>query len=295
MTTAYIFPGQGSQHVGMAKDLYEKSEIALSRFAEAQAILGFDIGQMMFGGTEDDLKRTSVTQPAIFLHSVILAEVLGVKEKAAMMAGHSLGEFSALTAAGALSFADGLKLVSIRANAMQMACDLAPSTMAAIVGLEDAAVEEVCSSVPDVTPANYNSPGQLVISGSVEGIKQAIELAKQRGAKIAKELPVNGAFHSRFMEPARLELAKGIAAAQVLTPTCPIYQNVDARAYTDAATIRENLNKQLTAAVRWTQSVQHMVAAGATQFVEVGPGKVLAGLVKRIDKAAQAEAVDTLV
>lgn len=291
---AYIFPGQGSQFKGMAKDLFDKSQVARARFETAKQILGFDIAQVMFHGTEDDLKKTSVTQPAIFLHSVILAELLNVKNDAAMMAGHSLGEFSALTAAGALSFEDGLRLVMIRANAMQMACDLAPSTMAAIVGMEDAAVEQLCSEVPGVTPANYNSPGQLVISGSVDGVRKAVELAKTRGAKIAKELQVNGAFHSPFMEPARVELAKGIAEANVAPPKCPVYQNVDAKPYADPAAIRQNLNKQLTAAVRWTQTVQHMVAGGATQFVEVGPGKVLSGLVKRIEKTAAAESVESI-
>lgn len=278
----------------MAKDLFDKSELARKRFETAKGILGFDIAQVMFAGTEDDLKKTSVTQPAIFLHSVILAELLNVKADAAMMAGHSLGEFSALTVAGALSFEDALRLVMIRANAMQMACDLKPSTMAAIVGMDDAAVEQLCSEIPDVTPANYNSPGQLVISGSVEGVRKAVEMAKTRGAKIAKELQVNGAFHSPFMEPARVELAKGIADAQITAPVCPVYQNVDAKPYTDPAAIRQNLNKQLTAAVRWTQSVQNMVAGGATQFVEIGPGKVLSGLVKRIEKTAAAESVETI-
>jgi [acyl-carrier-protein] S-malonyltransferase len=294
MKKALLFPGQGSQFPGMAADLFERSDIAKERFAQANEILGFDIQEIMFRGAEEDLKRTSVTQPAIFLHSVILAEVMELSKAASMVAGHSLGEFSALVVAGALKFEDGLRLVKTRADAMQKACDLSPSTMAALVGMEDAAVEALCASLENVVPANYNSPGQLVISGSVAGVAKAIELAKAQGAKMAVQLPVNGAFHSQFMEPARVELAQGIAATAFATPICPIYQNVDGKPYTDPEQIRENLNRQLTAAVRWTQTIQQMLADGATEFVEVGPGKVLQGLVKRIERSATVSGLQSL-
>lgn len=294
MSVAIVFPGQGSQAPGMGLKLFEASEHARRRFHEAREVLGFDLPEIMFHGTDDDLRRTSVTQPAIYVHSVVLAEVLNIRAEAAMAAGHSLGEFSALAAVGALDFAEGLRLVSIRANAMQKACDLAPSTMAAIVGLDDAIVEQVCAEVPDVVPANYNSPGQLVISGSIEGVEKAIALAKSRGAKIAKQLAVNGAFHSPFMEPARLELATAIASARIVAPSVPVYQNVDAQPHTDPEQIRENLVRQLTAAVRWTQSVQAMAAAGATRVVELGPGKVLSGLAKRIEGSLEAESRDSI-
>lgn len=294
MKTAYLFPGQGSQFPGMARALYEQSELARSLFAEANAILGFDIAQVMFAGSEEELKKTAVTQPAIYIHSVILALLLDAKSTASMAAGHSLGEFSALAAMGALSFADGLRLVSIRANAMQRACDLVPSTMAAIVGLEDAAVEALCAQVPEVVPANYNSPGQLVISGSVDGVNKAVEQAKTQGAKLAKVLVVNGAFHSPFMEPARQELAQGIATTKIIAPAVPIYQNVDAQAHTDPERIRENLIAQLTAPVRWTHTIHNMHAAGASHFIELGPGKVLQGLVKRIAKNATAEGRESI-
>ncbi len=293
MKTAYVFPGQGSQAPGMGRALYEQHELARRRFDEANAVLGFDLARIMFEGTDDDLRKTSVTQPAIYVHSVIVAELTNARADAAMAAGHSLGEFSALAAMGALEFGEGLRLVSIRANAMQKACDGAPSTMAAIVGLDDAVVEALCAEVRDVVPANYNSPGQLVISGSVEGVTAALELAKARGAKMAKQLAVNGAFHSPFMEPARAELAAAIAQAKINAPSAPVYQNVDAQPHTDPEQIRENLVRQLTAAVRWTQSVQAMAGAGATRFVELGPGKVLAGLVKRIDKGLEAESRDS--
>jgi [acyl-carrier-protein] S-malonyltransferase len=286
MKIAYLFPGQGSQFPGMGRSLFETYPAAKARFDEADGILDLGISRIMFEGTEEDLRKTSVTQPAIFLHSVILAEVLDIKTNAAMVAGHSLGEFSALTAAGALSFADGLRLVAARATAMQEACDAQPSAMAAIVGLEDAAVESVCAELAPqvVVPANYNSPGQLVISGTVEAVNAAIELAKARGAKIAKLLPVNGAFHSPLMEPARAKLAAAIEATPLHAPICPVYQNVNAEPATDPATIKANLIAQLTGAVRWTQTIQHMVADGATEAIELGPGTVLSGLSKRIDK-----------
>lgn len=287
MKKAYVFPGQGSQFVGMGKDLYENSPVARELFEKANAILGFRITDLMFSGTDEDLKQTRVTQPAIFLHSVIVAIVAGDTFKPDMVAGHSLGEFSALVASRALSFEDGLVLVSKRAMAMQKACDIQPSTMAAILGLDDEVVEEVCKSIDDiVVPANYNSPGQLVISGSISGIDKAIELLTARGAKRALKLPVGGAFHSPLMEPARQELAEAIESTHFNEPICPIYQNVTAAAETNPLTIKDNLIKQLTAPVRWTQSVQAMVADGATEFYEVGPGKVLQGLIKKIYKDA---------
>ncbi|HLS94532.1 MAG TPA: ACP S-malonyltransferase [Sphingobacterium sp.] len=288
MKTAYIFPGQGAQFVGMGQELYNLSEDSKALFEKANDILGFRITDTMFSGTDEDLKQTKVTQPAIFLHSVILAKALGERFQPAMVAGHSLGEFSALVAAGALSFEDGLKLVSQRANAMQKACEAEPSTMAAILGLDDETVEKICAQVEDVVvPANYNCPGQLVISGTVEGIDKACALLTEAGAKRALKLNVGGAFHSPLMEPAKLELQRAIEATEFSTPICPIYQNVDAKAYTDPAQIKANLIAQLTGAVRWTQTVEHMLADGADTFVEVGPGNVLQGLVKKVDRSVQ--------
>ncbi|MEL6673177.1 MAG: ACP S-malonyltransferase [Bacteroidota bacterium] len=283
---ALVFPGQGAQFPGMGKDLYEASSLAKDLFAQANDILGFDIQQIMFEGPEDALKRTSVTQPSIYIHSVAAALVNDLAKDASMVAGHSLGEFSALTAAGALSFADGLRLVSIRANAMQKACDLAESTMAAILGMEDAQVEAICAGIEGetVVPANYNTIGQLVISGSKAGIALAIEKAQEMGARRALELPVNGAFHSPFMEPARVELAEGIEQTEFEDAKLPVYQNVDALPHTDKAEIKANLLQQLTSSVRWTQTMQNMLAAGATEFVEVGPGKALSGMLKKIDR-----------
>lgn len=283
---AIIFPGQGAQYVGMGKSLYEQSELARKLFNRANEILGFDIMALMFEGSEEDLRKTSVTQPAIYVHSVIAALVNEVDKTANMAAGHSLGEFSALAVAGALSFEAGLELVAIRANAMQKACDMQQSTMAAILGLEDAVVEEVCAAIIDevVVPANYNSPGQLVISGSVAGIEKAILLAQEKGAKRAIKLAVNGAFHSPLMEPARLELAAGIEKINILDANIPVYQNFTAKPHTTSAEIKHNLLMQLTAPVRWTQSVQQMLADGASEFIECGPGNVLCGLVKKVDR-----------
>jgi [acyl-carrier-protein] S-malonyltransferase len=279
---AYVFPGQGAQFTGMGKDLYESNNTAKEMFERANEILGFRITDIMFEGTAEELKETKVTQPAIFLHSVILAATSG-DFKPDMVAGHSLGEFSALVANKALNFEDALKLVSQRALAMQKACEINPSTMAAILGLEDAKVEEVCDSIDEVVvAANYNCPGQLVISGSNEGIEIACEKMKEAGAKRALPLPVGGAFHSPLMEPARTELAEAIKNTNFNTPICPVYQNVNAKPATDIETIKKNLIDQLTAPVRWTQSVQNMVTDGATEFVECGPGKVLQGLVKKI-------------
>ena len=287
---AYVFPGQGAQFVGMGKDLYDSNAMAKEMFEKANEILGFRITDLMFAGTDEDLRQTRVTQPAIFLHSVILAKTLGESFQPDMTAGHSLGEFSALVAAGALSFEDGLRLVYARAMAMQKACEAEPSTMAAILGLSDEKVEEVLSGIDEiVVPANYNSPGQLVISGSVKGIEVACEQLKAAGAKRALPLKVGGAFHSPLMEPARVELAAAINATNFNTPVCPVYQNVSGKPNTDPTQIRENLIAQLTAPVRWTQSVQNMVAGGASHFVEVGPGTVLQGLVKKI--APDVEAV----
>lgn len=291
---AYVFPGQGSQFVGMGKDLYENDATARQLFDEADSILGFKITDVMFAGTDEQLRQTKVTQPAIFLHSVILAKVMGAAFQPAMVAGHSLGEFSALVAAGAMSFADGVRLVSHRAQAMQRACEAAPSTMAAIVGLDDATVEQACKEVGGVVPANYNCPGQLVISGSVEGIDAACAALTAKGAKRAIKLAVSGAFHSPFMEPARAELAKAIEETSFSAPICPVYQNVTASAETDPAAIKKNLVAQLTSSVRWTQTVQNMIAAGATEFVEVGPGKVLQGLVRKTDKTVTVSGVSTL-
>ena len=282
---AFVFPGQGAQFVGMGKDLYDNYEVAKDMFEKANEILGFRITDLMFEGTMDDLKQTKVTQPAIFLHSTILAKVMGDKFQPEMVAGHSLGEFSALVAAGALSFEDGLTLVSKRAMAMQKACENEPSTMAAIVGMEDEVVEEVCKTTDGiVVAANYNCPGQLVISGAVAAVEAACEALKEKGAKRALLLPVGGAFHSPLMEPAREELAAAIEATDINAPVCPIYQNVNAEAQTDPAVIKQNLIAQLTGAVRWTQTVENMIAGGATSFTEVGPGKVLQGLVKKVDR-----------
>ncbi len=291
MKTAYVFPGQGAQFVGMGQDLYNLNDETKALFEQANDILGFRITDVMFSGTDEELKQTNVTQPAIFLHSVILAKALGESFQPDMVAGHSLGEFSALVAAGALSFEDGLKLVTQRANAMQKACELQPSTMAAILGLEDAIVEEICAKVDDVVvAANYNCPGQLVISGSIEGVDKACALLTEAGAKRALKLNVGGAFHSPLMESAKVELQAAIEAVDILSPSCPIYQNIDAKPQTDPAVIKENLIAQLTGAVRWTQTVQNMLADGATAFVEVGPGNVLQGLVKKVDRQVQTSA-----
>ena len=280
---AYVFPGQGAQFVGMGKDLYENNAEAREMFEKANEVLGFRITDLMFDGTEDDLKQTRVTQPAIFLHSVILAKSLGDEFKPDMVAGHSLGEFSALVAAGALSFEEGLRLVSKRAMAMQKACDIKPSTMAAVLALPDDKVEALCAEVDDVVaPANYNCPGQVVISGTIEGIEAACEKMLAAGAKRALKLKVGGAFHSPLMAPAQEELAEAIEAADFHQPVCPVYQNVDGKPHTDPAEIKANLIKQLTAPVRWTQDVEAMVADGADEFIELGPGNVLQGLVKKI-------------
>ncbi|HPS45637.1 MAG TPA: ACP S-malonyltransferase [Bacteroidales bacterium] len=281
---AYVFPGQGAQFVGMGKDLYEKFPLAKELFEKANEILGFRITDLMFNGTDEDLRQTKVTQPAIFLHSVILSKTLGDLFKPEMVAGHSLGEFSALVANQTLSFEDGLILVSKRAMAMQKACELNPSTMAAILGLDDSIAEEICKSITEeiVVPANYNSPGQLVISGSLKGIEIACEKLKAAGAKRALPLKVGGAFHSPLMESARIELAAAIQATKFNNPICPIYQNVNAQKVTNPEIIKENLNAQLTSPVRWTQIMQNMIADGATTFIEVGPGTVLQGLVKKV-------------
>ena len=285
---AYVFPGQGAQFTGMGKDLYEQSDLAKELFERANEILGFLITDIMFEGTAEELKQTKVTQPAVFLHSVILAKTMNETFKPEMVAGHSLGEFSALVANGALSFEDGLRLVSKRALAMQKACEITPSTMAAVLGLEDAKVEEVCASIDGVVvPANYNCPGQLVISGETGAVESACEAMKAAGAKRALILPVGGAFHSPMLEPAREELAAAIEATQFSQPICPVYQNVTASAVSDPNEIKKNLIIQLTAPVKWTQSVQRMIKDGATLFTEVGPGNVLQGLVKKIDASAE--------
>ena len=289
---AFVFPGQGAQFVGMGKDLYDNNPLAKELFEKANDILGFRITDIMFSGTDEELKQTKVTQPAVFLHSVISALCMGEDGAPDMVAGHSLGEFSALVAAGALNFEDGLKLVYARAMAMQKACEAAPSTMAAIVGLDDATIENVCTEINTennvVVPANYNCPGQLVISGNVEAVKAACEKLKAAGAKRALLLPVGGAFHSPLMQPAKDELQAAIEATTFNTPKCAVYQNVDAQAHTDAEEIKANLIAQLTASVRWTQEVQNMIAAGATDFTECGPGKVLQGMIGKIAKGNDA-------
>ena len=287
---AYVFPGQGAQFIGMGKDLYEKSTLAKELFEDANSILGFRITDLMFAGTDEDLKQTRVTQPAIFLHSTILASVLGDSFKPDMVAGHSLGEFSALVTNKTLTFEDGLILVSKRAMAMQKACEKIPSTMAAILGLDDKIVEEVCASIKEVVvPANYNSPGQIVISGSNDGIDKAIELLKEKGAKRALKLAVGGAFHSPLMEPARLELEEAIKNTTFKMPVCPVYQNVNAKPSIESEVIKSNLVSQLTSPVRWTQSILNMISDGATSFVEVGPGCVLSALIKKVNRDAVTE------
>lgn len=287
---AYIFPGQGAQYTGMGVDLYDASQKAKDLFHQANELLGFDITKTMFEGTPEELKETKITQPAIFLHSTILAEVMGDAFKPDMVAGHSLGELSALVANRSLAFSDGLQLVYKRALAMQKACELAPSTMAAVLGLEDAMVEQICAETPGVVvAANYNCPGQLVISGELEAVTNACDTLKEAGARRALLLPVGGAFHSPLMEPAREELASAIEATVFSTPACPIYQNVNASAVVDPSQIKTNLILQLTAPVKWTQSTQNMIKDGATHFIEVGPGKVLQGLVKKINRDMETE------
>lgn len=291
---AYVFPGQGAQFSGMGKELYE-NEQAKTLFERANEIIGFRISDIMFSGSDEELKETKVTQPAIFLHSVILAKTLGESFKPDMVAGHSLGEFSALVAASALSFEDGLKLVIARANAMQKACELQPSTMAAILGLADEVVENICNEIDEVVvAANYNCPGQIVISGSIEGVDIACQKLTEAGAKRALKLNVGGAFHSPLMEPARIELQEAIENVTILPPVCPIYQNVDPSPNTDPQKIKTNLITQLTGAVKWTQTIERMIADGATEFVEVGPGNVLQGLVKKVNRAIPTSSATTV-
>jgi len=291
MKKAYIFPGQGAQFAGMGKDLYDHSDETKFLFEQANEILGFRITDVMFDGTDEELKQTAVTQPAIFLHSVILAKAMGNAFRPDMVAGHSLGEFSALVSAGALGYEDGLRLVAARANAMQKATEIQPSAMAAILGLDDFTVEDVCQRVSEVVvPANYNCPGQLVISGTIAGVDKACELLLEAGARRALKLNVGGAFHSPLMEAAKVELQAAIESVQLSEPICPIYQNVDAKAYTDPDAIKHNLIEQLTGPVRWTQTIMHMIEDGANSFTEVGPGNVLQGLVKKIDRQAETAA-----
>lgn len=292
---AFVFPGQGSQFSGMGKDLYENSPAAKELFEKANEILGFRITDIMFAGTDEELKQTFVTQPAVFLHSVIMAKVLGEEFKPDMVAGHSLGEFSALVAAGALTFEDGLRLVAKRAAAMQKACEARPSTMAAVLGLEDKVVEDICAEIDGVVvAANYNCPGQLVISGSIEAVDAACERLKAAGARRALRLPVGGAFHSPLMEPAKVELQTAIETAEFQAPICPVYQNVDAKPYTDPEQIKANLIAQLTAPVRWTYIVENMLADGADSFMELGPGAVLQGLIKKVNRDVEATSKATL-
>jgi len=293
---AYVFPGQGAQYPGMGKDLYENSAEAKALFEKANEILGFEITKIMFEGDAEDMKQTKVTQPAIFLHSVILAKALGDDFKPDMVAGHSVGEFAALVTAGAMSFEDGLKLVAKRAMAMQNACDTVPSSMAAIIGLDDAIVEEVCGSIDDiVVAANYNCPGQLVISGTATGVESACNVLSEKGAKRAIKLNVAGAFHSPLMESARAELAEGIENTPFKVPVCPVYQNVDALPVIDPVVIKENLIAQLTGAVKWTQTIQNMIADGATSFTEIGPGKVLQGLIMKVDRSVETFGIHSFV
>jgi len=293
---AFVFPGQGAQFSGMGKDLYESNDKCREMFENGNKILGFDITEIMFNGSGDDLKQTKVTQPAIFLHSTIMATAMGDGFEPDMVAGHSLGEFSALVANKALSFEDGLLLVSKRAHAMQKACEVRPSTMAAILGLEDSVVEEVCAYVKEVViPANYNSPGQVVISGSDEGIDRAIELLKEKGARRAVKLAVGGAFHSSLMEPARIELEEAINKTIFSEPLCPVYQNVTGEAVRDPGKIKSNLVAQLTSPVKWTQTVRNMIADGAVEFTEVGPGNVLQGLIKKTDRSVKVDSANSLI
>lgn len=295
MKKAYVFPGQGAQYTGMGKDLYDTNPTAREMFDKADTILGFKISEIMFSGTDEELKQTRVTQPAIFLHSVALAATLGEEFRPDMVAGHSLGELSALTAAGALSFEDGLRLVAARAEAMQKACEVRPSTMAAVIALADEKVEEVCAGIDGVVvAANYNCPGQVVISGEVESVQAACVALKEAGAKRALPLNVSGAFHSPMMEPARAELQAAIEATEFHQPICPVYQNVDAQPHSNPEEIKQNLIAQLTSPVRWTQSVERMVADGATSFEELGPGQVLQGLIKKINKEVEVSSKQSL-